>query len=60
LGLKVIRADGGRVSYWRAFGRYWGYCLCWLTWGIGFLVIAWNKQKRGLHDFVCDTMVIKV
>jgi len=58
-GLKVVRADGSRVSYWRAFARYWGYQLNWLTLGIGFLVIAFNKDKRGLHDLVCDTMVIR-
>jgi uncharacterized RDD family membrane protein YckC/ribosomal protein L40E len=58
--IKVVRRDGARVTYWRAFARFWSYSLCWLTWGIGFLVIAWNKQKRGLHDFVCDTMVIRV
>ncbi len=58
-GLKVVRPDGSRVYYWRAFARYWGYQLNWLTLGIGFLVIAFNKDKRGLHDLVCDTMVIR-
>ena len=60
LGMKVVKIDGSRVGYWRAFGRYWGYVLCYMTFGIGFLVIAFNKQKRGLHDLVCNTMVIKI
>jgi uncharacterized RDD family membrane protein YckC len=60
LGMKVVRSDGGRVGYLRAFGRCWGYVLCCLTLGFGFLTIAWNIQKRGLHDLVCDTMVIKI
>jgi uncharacterized RDD family membrane protein YckC len=60
LGLKVVKADGGRVGYLRAFGRCWAYLLCYMTFGFGFLAIAWNKQKRGLHDLVCDTMVIKI
>jgi uncharacterized RDD family membrane protein YckC len=60
LGMKVVRSDGSRVGYLRAFGRCWGYVLCCLTLGFGFLAIAWNKQKRGLHDLVCDTMVIKI
>lgn len=60
LGMKVVRPDGSRVGYLRAFARYWGYVLCYLTLGFGFLAIAWNKQKRGLHDLVCDTMVIKI
>ena len=60
LGLKVVKADGGRVGYLRAFGRCWAYLLCYMTFGFGFLAITWNKQKRGLHDLVCDTMVIKI
>jgi uncharacterized RDD family membrane protein YckC/ribosomal protein L40E len=61
LGIKVVRSDGGRVGYLRAFGRLCTYLLCWpLTLGFGFLIIAWNKQKRGLHDFICDTMVVRI
>jgi uncharacterized RDD family membrane protein YckC/ribosomal protein L40E len=59
LGIKVVRTDGSRVGYWRAFARFWSYYLCWLTFGVGFLVIAWNRRNRGLHDLICDTMVIK-
>jgi uncharacterized RDD family membrane protein YckC/ribosomal protein L40E len=59
LGIKVVRTDGSRVGYGRAFARFWSYYLCWLTFGIGFLVIAWNSRNRGLHDLICDTMVIK-
>ena len=59
LGMKVVRTDGSRVGYGRAFGRFWSYYLCWCTLGAGFLPIAWTRQKRGLHDLICDTMVIR-
>ena len=59
LGIKVVRTDGSRVGYWRAFARFLCYFLCWATFGIGFLVIAMNSKNRGLHDLICDTMVIK-
>ncbi len=59
LGLKILKADGSRVSYWRAFGRYWAYVLNGFTLYIGFLVIAFTEKKRGLHDYICDTVVIK-
>jgi uncharacterized RDD family membrane protein YckC len=26
--------------------------------GIGFFMIGWTDQKKGLHDIVCDTRVI--
>jgi uncharacterized RDD family membrane protein YckC/ribosomal protein L40E len=58
-GLRVVRTDGSRVSYLRALGRFAAYLLNSFTLGFSFLVIAWNKQKRGLHDFICDTMVIR-
>jgi uncharacterized RDD family membrane protein YckC/ribosomal protein L40E len=59
LRLKVLKPDGSRVSYWRAFGRSWAYILNGFTLGIGFLVIAFTQKKRGLHDYICDTVVIK-
>ncbi len=60
MGVKVVRTDGGRVSIGRAFGRYLAYLLNWLTFGIGFLVIALNPLKRGLHDLIVDTQVVKL
>ena len=59
LRLKVLKSDGSRVSYWRAFGRSWAYILNGFTLCIGFLVIAFNKKKQGLHDYICDTIVVK-
>ena len=59
LGLKVVRVDGSRLSYPRAFARFCAYFLSSLTWGIGFLIIAFNRKKRGLHDYICDTVVIR-
>ena len=59
LGLKILKGDGSRVSYWRAFGRYWGYMLSSLILCIGYLVIVFTEKKQGLHDLICDTIVIK-
>jgi uncharacterized RDD family membrane protein YckC len=56
--LRVIQSDGGRVSYSRALCRYCCWELNWLTFGAAFIIIALNRQKCGLHDFLCDTRVI--
>jgi uncharacterized RDD family membrane protein YckC len=48
------------VSIGRAFGRYIAHILNWLTAGIGFIVIAFNPERRGLHDLIVDTRVIKL
>jgi uncharacterized RDD family membrane protein YckC len=59
LKLKVVKPDVARVGYWRALGRSLAYILNWFTLGISFLVIAFTPKKRGLHDYISDTIVIK-
>ena len=57
--LYVVRVDGSKVGAGRALARYFAYFLSIITFGIGFLVVALRQDKRGLHDLVCDTVVIK-
>lgn len=57
--LKVTTENGARVSTGRAIARYFGYWLDSLTLGIGYLMAAFDDQKRALHDHVCGTRVIK-
>lgn len=59
VGLKVLRPGGGRVSAGRAVGRYFAKILSGLILAIGYLIIAFDAQKRGLHDMICDTRVVK-
>jgi uncharacterized RDD family membrane protein YckC/ribosomal protein L40E len=59
LRIKVVKPDGSRVSYWRALGRSLAYYLNGFTFGLTFLIIAFTNKKRGLHDYVADTVVIK-
>jgi len=103
-GLKVIVSDGRPISYWRAFGRYWGVFLSFLipyisviltivvTVGVmaassdtarapyftamlgpalvlsfivgllmsfPFYMAGLTRQKCALHDFICNTRVIR-
>jgi uncharacterized RDD family membrane protein YckC len=57
-GLKVITADGGPVSYGRATGRFFAEMLSGLICYIGYIMVAFDSQKRGLHDHICSTRVI--
>lgn len=59
-GLRVIVADGSQVSYMRAFGRYWAEVLSYCTCTIGYIIAAFDDEKRALHDHICTTRVIKV
>jgi uncharacterized RDD family membrane protein YckC len=58
-GLRVITSDGGKVSYARALGRHFAEYLSSLILGIGYLMVAFDDQKRALHDRICDTRVIR-
>ena len=58
LGLRVINADGGPVSIGQAIGRYFCYWLDTITLFIGFIIAAFDSQKRALHDMICSTRVI--
>ncbi len=58
-GLKVVRSDGTRVTYRRAFARYWAHLINSLVGGLTFIVIAIHEKKQGIHDLICDTLVVK-
>jgi len=57
-GIKVVMPDGGNVSYMRAVGRYFAKLLSFITLYIGFIMAAFDDQKRSLHDRICNTRVV--
>ncbi|MGQ9591844.1 MAG: RDD family protein [Planctomycetota bacterium] len=57
-GIKVVTARGSPVSYGRAFGRWFGKILSGLILWIGYIMVAFDEEKRALHDRLCDTRVI--
>lgn len=59
VGIYIIRPDGSPVSYPRACGRYFAEILSALTFGIGYLMAAFDQEKRALHDFIAGTRVVK-
>lgn len=56
--IKVVKADGGRVSYLRALGRLGGQIVSSMTCMIGYLLPIWDEEKRALHDHICNTRVV--
>ena len=59
LGIKVVNADGGKVSYLKAFGRVFAYFLSSFILAIGLIMAAFDREKRALHDRICNTRVIR-
>ena len=60
LGMRIVRADGTRLSFGRATARYFLKTLITplLPFGIGYLLAAFTAGKRALHDFMADALVI--
>ncbi|NQU40666.1 MAG: RDD family protein [Lentisphaerae bacterium] len=58
--LTVIRSDGAPITYSRAAGRHFAEMLSGLLLNIGYLMAAFDDEKRTLHDRICDTRVIRI
>jgi uncharacterized RDD family membrane protein YckC len=58
-GLRVTDTQGRRISFGRATGRYFAKILSALILLIGYLMVGWTRQKRGLHDFIAGTLVVR-
>ncbi|MBI2513839.1 MAG: RDD family protein [Opitutae bacterium] len=59
LGLKVVRSDGSAITGGRAIGRYFSEMLSAMILLIGYIMAAFDDEKRALHDRICDTRVIR-
>jgi uncharacterized RDD family membrane protein YckC len=61
LRIKVIRTNGMEIGYGKAALRELpGKFLSRIFLGIGYLMVAFDPQKQGLHDKIADTYVIKI
>jgi uncharacterized RDD family membrane protein YckC len=59
LRLKVVDEAGNRISFGRATGRFFAKILSSMFFCIGFLMIAFTEHKRGLHDMIASTVVVR-
>jgi uncharacterized RDD family membrane protein YckC len=60
LGLRVVGADRRPVSYRRALLRWIGTVgLGAASFGVAFLWILWQREKRGWHDYLARTWVVR-
>ena len=59
-GLRVERRDGEPLDLGRALLRHTvGYLLSLLPLGLGFLLAAFNREGRALHDLLAGTVVVR-
>jgi uncharacterized RDD family membrane protein YckC len=59
LGLRVIRLDGKPLGWWISFERFGGYAASFSVGLLGFFQILWDRNRQGLHDKACETVVVR-
>jgi len=59
LGMKVTDEAGQRISFGRATGRHFSKILSGMLLCIGFIMVAFDQRKQGLHDKIAGTLVVR-
>lgn len=59
MGLRVVSNEGKRISFLNATGRYFAKILSGMIFCIGYIMVGFTERKRGLHDMMASTLVIK-
>jgi uncharacterized RDD family membrane protein YckC len=58
--LRVINLYGDTPEWWRVLLRCSGFILSVIVLGLGFLWIGFDREKRGLQDWIAGTYVISM
>jgi uncharacterized RDD family membrane protein YckC len=58
-GVRVLRLDGKPIGWWIAFERFGGYAASLSVGLLGFIQILWDRNRQGLHDKACETVVVR-
>lgn len=59
LGIKVTDENGNRLTLGRSIARNLTKIISYFLIGLGFIWILFNKKRRGWHDMIAKTFVIK-
>jgi len=59
MGVKVRLMDGREVTFPLAFLRTAAYLLSFIFFGVGYLWVLGNPQKRAWHDLIAGTVVMR-
>ena len=59
IGIFITDMEGRRIGFWRALLRNLAKVTSSFILGIGYLMVAFTKQKQGLHDIIAGCLVLK-
>ena len=57
--IRVVRLDGGPITWWIAFERVGGYAAGLATGLLGFAQVWWDANRQAIHDRIVGTVVVK-
>jgi uncharacterized RDD family membrane protein YckC len=60
MGLQVVNAAGGQLTFGQASIRHFMKFLSLFTAGFGFMMSGWTKRRQALHDMPNDCLVVRV
>ena len=58
--IKIVDINGNNISYKKAIVRFNVSILSISIFGLGFLISLFRKDKKGLHDIISRTQLIKI
>jgi uncharacterized RDD family membrane protein YckC len=58
--VRVMTPGGSRLTYMHSFARALAKWVSVIPCGIGFVLAAFDSQKRTLHDRICGTRVVRI
>ncbi|MGH9541923.1 MAG: RDD family protein [Terriglobales bacterium] len=58
IGAVIVNTDGTAISYGKALARALAEILSGIILLIGYIMAAFDRQKRALHDQICGTLVV--
>jgi len=56
--IRVVRLDGGPITWWIAFERVGGYAAGLATGLLGFAQVWWDANRQAIHDRIVGTVVV--
>ena len=60
LGLKVVKMDGAKLSFFRSLLRFFSYWISLIPLALGFFWILWDPKRQGWHDKIAGTQVLYI
>jgi uncharacterized RDD family membrane protein YckC len=59
LGARVLDESGAPIGYLRALGRSLATIVATVPFGIGLVMAGFRRDRRGLHDLLAGTRVVR-